>query len=73
MCEIKNSNYNNNNNNRKYFSDNILTIKILFTINSLLKKTIRQNTISNSFRKTKKHLVLVRKEKLVSLIKSYSN
>ena len=32
-----------------YFID-ILTIKILFTINSLLKKLFRQNTIYNSFR-----------------------
>ena len=30
--------------------NNILTIKILFTINSLKKKLFRQNTIYNSFR-----------------------
>ena len=38
----------------------MLTIKILFTINSL-KKLFRQNTIYNSFR-LKKHLVLIRKK-----------
>ena len=41
--KVRNNNHNNNNNNnnnnvdddRTYFIDNILTIKILFTINSL--------------------------------------
>ena len=40
----------------------MLTIKILFTINSLKKKLFRQNTIYNSFRLKKKHLVLIRKK-----------
>ena len=38
ICMLGDNN-NNNNNDRPYFIDNILTIKILFTINSL-KKTI---------------------------------
>ena len=38
----------------------MLTIKILFTINSLKKYFFRQSTIYNSFR-LKKHLFLIRK------------
>ena len=38
----------------------MLTIKILFTINSLKKKLFLQNTIYNSFRLKKKHLVFIR-------------
>ena len=46
------------------------SIKILFTINSLIikkEKLFRQNTIYNSFR-LKKHLVLIRK---IHLVKKY--
>ena len=49
----------------------MLTIKILFTINSL-KKLFCQNTIYNSFRLKTKHLVLITK-KIISLNKNYSN
>ena len=68
--------YDNNNNFVNQFFEYILlitmlTIKILFTINSLKKKLFRQNTVYNSFR-LKKHLVLIRK-KFISLHKTYSN
>ena len=58
--------YDDNNNFVNQFFEYILlitmlTIKILFTINSLKKKLFRQNTIYNSFR-LKKHLVLIRKK-----------
>ena len=39
----------------------MLTIEILFRINSLLKKLFCQNTIYNSVR-LEKHLVLIRKK-----------
>ena len=39
-----------NNNNKRILLIIMLTIKILFTINSLGKKPFRQNTIYNSFR-----------------------
>ena len=47
--------YDNNNNFVNQFFEYILlitmlTIKILFTINSLKKKLFRQNTVYNSFR-----------------------
>ena len=53
----------------------MLTIKIQFTITSLLKKTkpFRQNTIYKlQFLPLKKPLVLIRK-KIISLNKNYSN
>ena len=49
----------------------MLTIKILFTINSLKKKLFRQNTIYNYFR-LKKLLVLIRKNSF-NLKKIYGN
>ena len=62
LCLVANNN-NNNNNNNNFFNEKILlttmlTIKILFTINSLekKKKLFIQNTIYNSCR-FKKHLI----------------
>ena len=54
-----NNNNNNNNNNEKILWTTMLTIKILFTINSLEKKEKNysfKNTIYNSCR-FKKHLI----------------
>ena len=51
----------------------MLTIKILFTINSLKKKLFLQNTIYNSFR-SKLHLVsLIRKKHESFNKKHFSN
>ena len=47
-------------NNNNFIDNNMLNIKILFTINSL-KKLFVQNTIYNSFRLKKNHLILLRK------------
>ena len=57
MIKLRNNN-NNNNNGEKILLTTLLTIKILFTINSLekKKKLFIQNTIYNSCR-VKKHLI----------------
>ena len=49
----------------------MLTIKILFTINSL-KKTISSKDYFQSILSSKKHLVLIRK-KFITLNKNYTN
>ena len=63
MIKLRNNNNNNNSNNNnnngeKILLTTMLTIKILFTINSLekKKKLFIQNTIYNSCR-VKKHLI----------------
>ena len=50
----------------------MLTIKILFTVNSLKKKTISSKDYLQSILSSKKHLVLIRK-KFITLNKNYTN
>ena len=54
-----NNNNNNNNNNEKILLTTMLTIKILFTINSLekKKKTIHSKTLFTIPADSKKHLI----------------